>query len=801
MCAIGKSVAGPRPVFAFSWVAALLFGATLSGITRAQDLSGVQFFERKIRPLLVEKCHECHSSSAKQPDGGLLLDTTAGIRAGGENGPLVNSAEPAASLLLDVVRYAGDIQMPPRGKLAAAEIALIEEWVNRGAPLPEDGSIARAAKGIDFKAARQFWSFQPPQSSAPPMEAVRASGAAAPASRIDAFLQARLAAEGLTFSPEADRRTLIRRASFDLLGLPPAPEEVEAFVSDSAPNAYERLIDRLLASPHYGERWGRHWLDLARYADANKTSLEQRDQAWLYRDWVVQALNADLPYDEFVRRQLAADKLPDLPPSELAALGFLAVSPEYFKELKLDPSIIRAIVADEWEERIDALGRTFLGLSLACARCHDHKFDPVSTEDYYALAGVLASTRLTERWIIPEAAAATVQQAREEVRAIGEEIKRLQALKERTPEEQAKLEQLNAQAREIERTTPHYSSAQAHAVDEAAQFVVADGPNGTRLEYKPGETQDLAVQIRGNPAQLGPVVPRRFLTVLSPGAPQHFRQGSGRLELADAIVGQAAPLAARVIVNRVWAQHFGRGLVETVSDLGTQGERPSHPELLDDLTRRFVDHGWSLKKLHREILTSAVYRQSSAYALRAAAVDPDNRLLWRMNRRRLDIEAWRDALLATSGSLDQRLGGPPSELSAVDNVRRTLYSRIDRSDPDDLLRLFDFPDPSAHAPGRMPTTTPLQQLFVLNGPLMTREAHQLARRLTTDASPVPEETLPLEEIVRRAYRLVFARTPSETELRLGTAFLATADSPAPPEAVVRQYAQALLGTSEFMFVD
>ena len=780
--AFRKGFLAPLATFVVLGWAVFLIG----NLSKADDAEGTQFFERKVRPLLSTHCYECHSRSAKRPEGGLRLDTAAGIRAGGENGALLNASKLETSLLLEVLHYGGDIQMPPRGKLPADELVIIEEWVKRGAPLPDDDSAASATKGIDFAAGRKFWSFQPLQSippRRPPSEAgVRNN-------RTDLYLLDRLAEQGLAYSPEADRRNLIRRATYDLLGLPPTPEEVDAFASDAAPDAYEQLIDRLLASPQYGESWGRHWLDLARYADANETSLEVRAQAWLYRDWVVEALNSDLPYNEFVRRQLAADKIAGLPRRELAALGFLAISPEYFKELKLAPNLIQAIVADEWEERIDAIGRTYLGLSLACARCHDHKFDPVSTEDYYALAGVLASSRLTEQWIISDEEAGVVQKAHAEVNGLAAEIKKLKGIKQRSKEEQARLDELENRSRDIEKTTPYYRSGKAHSVDDAALYVVADGPANTKLDYKPGQAQDVAVQIRGNPAKPGAIVPRRFLTLFAPSAPQKFSQGSGRLELADAILGQAGPLAARVIVNRVWALHFGRGLTETVSDFGTQGERPSHPELLDDLAGRFIADGWSLKKLHREIMLSAAYRQSSAHGAKGARIDPDNRLLGRMNRRRLSIEAWRDSLLFVAGTLDLRFGDAPRELASPENRRRTLYGQIDRSAPDDLLRLFDFPDPSAHAPGRLPTTTPLQQLFVLNGPLMTRQASELAQLISSQATPA--------ETVRAAYRRILMRLPTESELRLGVAYL----SPAPTPAAVRQYIQALLGSNEFMFLD
>jgi len=513
----------------------------------------------------------------------------------------------------------------------------------------------------------------------------------------------------------------------------------------------------------------------------------------------VRALNEDLAYDEFVCRQLAVDQMPHHSPADLAALGFLGISPEYWKELKLAPAVIEQIVADEWEERIDAIGRTFLGLSIACARCHDHKFDPISTEDYYALAGVLASTRLTERFVIPQAQAETVRAAAEEVRAHREEIKRLTAAKSKTPEDkQAAIAELEAKIKAIESQTPHYHAAKAHAVEDAALYVLPSGPNQTKLEYKPDEAIDLCVHIRGNPARPGAQVPRRFLTVLSTGTPRIFTHGSGRLELAEALVRDGAPLSARVIVNRVWKLHFGRGLVETTSDFGRQGARASHAALLDDLTCRFVEHGWSLKWLHRELLLSATYQQASSQDAKRHSIDPDNRWLWRMSRRRLDIEAWRDSLLAASANLDQRLGGPSVPLSTSQNRRRTLYGAIDRADLDDMLRLFDFPDPSTHSPDREPTTTALQQLFVLNSPFMLRQADELSARLLADG------TTDNTTIVRQAYRLLLAREASTNEVRLGTAFLRTPILSTPQPGLkerVREYAQALLGSNEFLFVD
>ena len=764
----------------------LLAASTNAAADEAREIA---FFESKIRPILAARCYECHAQSAKQVQGGLLLDTGAGIRRGGESGPVLVPGKPSVSSLIQAVSYDGDVQMPPIGKLPAEEIGLLTEWVRRGAPTPADNGAIAAKEQIDFEAGRQFWSFQPPRRSALPP--VRQAGW--PKRPIDHFVLATLESKKLSPSPPADRRTLIRRTKFDLVGLPPTIEEVERLVADDAPDWYEQYVDDLLASPQYGERWGRYWLDLARYADGNTVNLELRGQAWLYRDWVVRALNEDLAYDAFVRRQLAVDQMPEHSPADLAALGFLGISPEYWKELKLAPAVIEQIVADEWEERIDAIGRTFLGLSIACARCHDHKFDPISTEDYYALAGVLASTRLTDRFVIPKPQADIVLAAAENVKAMLEAIKRFAAANSKSPEDKAAIAELEAKIKAIENLTPAYHSAKAHAVDDAALYVLPSGPNQTRLEYKPGLAIDLCVHIRGNPAKPGALVPRRFLTVLSTGRPRIFEHGSGRLELADALVRDGAPLSARVIVNRVWKMHFGRGLVETTSDFGRQGARPSHPELLDDLTCRFVEHGWSLKWLHRELLLSATYQQTGSHDVDKLSIDPDNRWLWRMGRRRLDIEAWRDSLLATCANLDQRLGGPSIPLTANENRRRTLYGKIDRADLDDMLRLFDFPDPSTHSPEREPTTTALQQLFVLNSPFMLRQADALSERLL--AGGAADNTT----IVRQAFRLLLARDPSANEIQLGTAFLGT-----PQEGLqerVRQYSQALMGSNEFLFVD
>jgi cytochrome c553 len=754
-----------RTLVALAAVGLLTVAAPAYGQSPAQaSAADLAFFEAKVRPLLVENCYRCHSASAKKIKGGLRLDSRAAILKGGDSGPAVVPGQPQKSRLIWAIHQRDEsLQMPPTGKLPASAIAILEEWVRRGAPFPGASTVVPVQETINLAEGRKFWSFQTPKTSEPPPARDRAWSKR----RIDAFILSELDKRGLDPSPQASPRVMIRRAYFDLIGLPPTPEEVDCFLRESEAQpqaAYEKLIDRLLASPHYGERWARLWLDLARYCDVAEPWSESKAKPYLYRDWVVRALNADVPYDRFVQLQLAADLMPDARSEDRAALGFLGLSPVYWKELKLDPEVIKMVVAEEWEERIGAVTSTFLGLTVACARCHDHKFDPITTHDYYALAGIFASTKLADR---------PVQTA--DLFA-GLRVPALSPTTSITAVVQAGIDHQKP------------SVILAPVVEEASLHVLPDGPHKTKLVYKPGEVQNLAVQIRGNPSNPGPFVSRRFLAVLSPDDPRPFRQGSGRLELAQAIVGDGAPLAARVIVNRVWKHHFGAGLVETPSDFGAQGERPSHPALLDDLTARFIAHGWSLKWLHKEIMLSATYRQASSHNERKTRVDPTNRLLWRMNPRRLEVEAWRDAMLAVTGTLDRTIGGPPLELGDANNKRRTLYGTVKRRELHDLLRLHDFPDPTAHSPTRLPTTTPLQQLYTLNSPFMQQQAAALVRRLKAE---VPDSD---EARVRRVYLLLFGREAKETQLRLGIEFLRGGGT-------LDQYAQILLGSNEFLFVD
>ena len=609
-----------------------------------------------------------------------------------------------------------------------------------------------------------------------------------PQNRLDQFVLAKMEAAGLKPAPPADARTLLRRLSFDLTGLPPAMNEAQAW----APHEVRLQIDRLLESPHYGERWARHWLDLARYVDQTPDWLDSTKYSYLYRDWVVRALNEDMPYDRFVIRQLATDFLPECGPQDLHALGFLGLSPTYFKELQLPPDIIRTTVADEWEEHVDAIGRTFLGLTVACARCHDHKSDPITAQDYYALAGVFASVKLSERPTMSAELWAPVARAREQIAAMQKDITELK--KKKPKDLAARLAGIEKKIADIQSSTPHFNVPMANAVEEAALYVVeADNKKGTKLDYKMGSARDLELQRRGNPNDTAEVVARRFLSAFpsKSGRPRRFVTGSGRLELAHAIVEDAAPLTARVIVNRVWKHHFGRGLVDTPSEFGNLGEKPSHPELLDDLAGRFMEHGWSIKWLHREILNSATWHQSSL-APDSERLDPDNKLLARMTRRRLDWESWRDAMLSATGSLDLRLGGPALSIGDAANQRRSLYGASNRQDMDPMLRIHDVPDPGAHNPWRTETITPLQGLFALNSPFILQQADILGRWM---------QSHPAKDVTGRvsaAYAQLFHRSPTDAEQRVAQRFLSGRESDA---SAWSQYAQALLAGNEMLFVD
>lgn len=799
------------------------------GIAAELDPTAVDFFEKKIRPVLVKECYECHSAQAKTDGklkGGLLLDTRQATATGGDSGPALVPGKIEQSLLIEAIRYGEDsYKMPPSGKLPDSVIADFEKWIAMGAADPRDGNPAPAARSeFNWKEARKHWSLQSPQKHEPP-NVVDKNWAT---TRIDRFILARSEAADLKHALPADRRTLLRRACFNLLGLPPTIEQQDRFLNDESPDAYSALIGRLLNSPLYGERWARHWLDVARYSEDN-TNMGPFNgpyhHAWRYRDWVVKVLNEDVPYDEFIVRQLATDFLPETGPEDHAALGFQGLAPSYHKEVALAQLVLENRYADEWEDRVDAIGRGLMGLTLACARCHDHKYDPITVEDYYALAGVFASCRQTPRPVISKEEIAKTQPARDQVAKLDKEVAEWTRQIAELPKEIAELEKkLKAHADaaksatgiESENTSGTNESegeafdpkkarariAEARTLIEKAkadsavakqeidklkktpgfEIPVTDGlteeqvrveeitKEKMKIVYYPNKPRDLNVFIRGDAGRLGPLVKRRFLRILSTEEPTPFSNGSGRLELARAIVSPDNPLTARVIVNRVWMHHFGIGLVDTPSNFGVTGSKPSHPNLLDDLTVRFVENGWSLKWLHREIMLTATYRQSSVgrNSADAQAGDPDNRLLTRFKRRRLDAEALRDSVLAVAGRLDSQRGGPSGDVDDASFRRRTIYSAVSRHKLSDTLQTFDFPDPAIHCAVRAETTTPLQQMFVLNSPFMKQQADSLASRINQNGGSV------LVDHVHFAHRLLFGRNPTEAERQLAKEFLSAA---------------------------
>jgi len=1186
------------------------FVSTTASAAETPD-SGMEFFEAKIRPVFVAHCQECHSSASKSLKGGLQLDHREGVLKGGDSGPIIVANQPDSSLLIKALKFDG-LEMPPRGKLPGSVTADFEQWIRMGAPDPRDRPAASPSSKPDFEEGSKLWSFQPPRLTSVPV----VNQGDWPQSDLDRFVLSKLEQNGLKPSAPAERCTLIRRASFDLVGLPPSPEEVEAFVNDPSPSAFSTVVERLLESPHYGERWGRHWLDIARYAEDQAHTFKARNypQGFRYRDWVVESLNQDMPYNRFVSQQIAGDLLGSPgDPRRLAALGLFALGPVYYQ----DNGEQAKALADEWDDRIDTLTRGVLGLTVSCARCHDHKFDPITTADYYALAGIFASSDYQERPIVPQEVLDRKSRAESAVKAhqlhvdrfMDDEARKLRvtlvseipmymktawkalnqqkakpnnkkllariAKDEKVSElllkrwmdylaaqgelqknrpylaawyelfdrqdpkldlsndaaalasvEQSSLElqtlvQTKLPLREMlfkefgdniafvsaaDRTVvvpgviplgnlfddsqgvslasaistdkfcaaasdkslgvnrvvqgwgkqtqfapdlhfeftqlgsdgslhggvindgwdatggirtlgqpfpansgrteqgigmhanalitfdleqlrqsgllpadqtfvfrvdraglnddtfgsdgpsahlavivsrPHqkkdvfdgiiagYVNGQPVKIDENdgiyyfggeipaplkangvfakfeipipgdAKFLtlvstgagMGPGDNsinsdhtvfsGARLEFDPapgtviaaagqfaqsvrteseqqqarldaqllselfydqgllalpgseaekllpepatrqltglrseqdrlkkesdaiqvltvhslveGQGHDLKIYLQGNPVKTGDIAPRSMPVVFTGGERKPLAaKGSGRAELAQAIASRDNPLTARVIVNRVWQGHFGFGLVRTPSNFGHLGERPSHPELLDYLAVRFMDAGWTLKSLHREIMLSATYRQSSAFRPESGEIDSENRLLWRMNRRRMEVEPWRDATLAVTGELDRSVGGPPIDLAAGTNHRRTIYASISRHQLSDLLRLFDFPDPNITSDRRSVTTVPLQQLFVLNSDFMAQRARALAARLNVNRD-ADESTR-----IRQAFALLYGRTPTDDELNLGQSFLnstSVSTSGANSLTAWEQYALALLGTNEFSFVD
>ena len=720
-----------------------------------------QFFEGKIRPILVDNCYKCHSAQAEKIKGGLLLDTRDGVLKGGDSGVAIIPGNPDESLLIKAVRYTDpDLQMPKNRKLPDDAIAALETWVRMGAPDPRTETAPKRFA----ESSKNHWAWKPVKPPAIP-DVTDTNWCQTP---VDNFILSKLEANGLKPNAPADKRTLIRRATFDLIGLPPTPEEVENFVADDAPDAFAKVVDRLLASPHYGERWGRHWLDVARYSDTKGQPRRQiEDQAypfaWTYRDYVIHSFNEDKPYNVFIMEQLAADRLTTAvkDPTNLTALGFLTVG-DHFMGMQND------VIND----RIDVVCKGFLGLTVTCARCHDHKFDPIPQQDYYSLHGIFASSvEPTLEPVVSKIVQTPDFQAY---------YKQRQALGQKSVELQASLPKLRKQGmREELKQAQRDLKETDHAISELEMTNSAAPERAMVLEDAP-KPHDSPVFLRGDAGNKGQLAPRRFLSLLSGPVRPTNTVGSGRLELARDIASRRNPLTARVMINRIWEHHFGEGFVPTPDDFGTMSEPPSHPELLDYLAWNFMTNGWSIKKVHRLILLSSVYQESCANNARFAQVDPGNRLLWRANIRRLEYEPLRDSLLAIGGLLDTNLYGRPVDFKRnPDSTRRTIYGYVDRANIDDVLVNFDFATPDMVTGVRHQTTVPQQALFLMNSP----QVIELAKRLV--AMPAFLECTNDEERLQFLYERIYQRLPAAEETALGMEFVSQTqvlDEPVPAMA-------------------
>jgi hypothetical protein len=913
-------------------------------VMAGDDPAAVEFFESKVRPLLVNRCQSCHGGGKAK--GGLRLESRALALTGGDTGPAIVPGRPDESLIIDAIKYGDDIKMPPKSKLPAEEIAVLTRWVEQGAPWPvgRDSTGSGQVKPFNLRERAGHWSLQPVKDPAPP----QVKDASWPINPVDQFLLAKLEARGLKPAAEADKRTLIRRITFDLIGLPPKPEEVEAFVLDTSPDSYEKLVERLLASPHYGERWGRHWLDLVRFAETSGHEFDYEiPLAYRYRDYVIRAFNADVPYNQFVVEHLAGDLLPEArrDPSTGTNESVLGTGFYRLHEGVHSPVDLKEDGASKYDNQIDVLGKTFLGLTLACARCHDHKFDAITTRDYYALNGILSSSRHTlafldppskfgpklaelreirrkiaelqgagdqappakdaetpdivfetfespnyEGWFVNGDAFGTSPTKAGEWRIKGDKVEplgpgvahsgavsdRLRGVlrsktftltkpyihflakgtgnrvnlvvdgfeKIRAPIYGGLFVDINSETLawrtmdvaqwaghsayiEIDDgATVDFTGGQSFVRDGQGFIAVdeirfADGPAPPlparpvsdakpaedRLKYlKPllaryrevesslpeptlgqaltdGTGLDARIHVRGSTRTLGEVAPRRFLEVFAdPATPAPSTpEGSGRLELARRIVEPTNPLTARVLVNRLWHHHFGRGIVASVDDFGAMGRPPTHPELLDYLASRFMASDWSIKAMHRLIVTSRAYRMSSQLDPEADRLDPSNELWHRRDVRRLEAETIRDAILAVSGRLDPTLFGPsvaphltsfmegrgrPGHSGPLDgDGRRSLYLNVRRNFLNPMLLAFDFPTPASSMGRRNVSNVPAQALTLMNDPFLVQQAKVWAKNVRKDPK------VPATESIERMYRQAFGRPPGEDERAAALGFL------------------------------
>ena len=806
----------------------------------------VEFFESRIRPVLIEHCYECHSADSKIVQANLFVDTKSGLLQGGDSGSSLVPNQPDQSLLLKALLYE-DSQMPPKGKLSDEIINDFRKWIADGAIDPRTDTATRPEKPwIDPAAAASHWAFQPlkplqlvspnpssdlnsPTSSQPnklpTSQPTNQPTVASSPNRIDFFVEETLQKKGMLPGEQADAMVLLRRLTFDLIGLPPTLEEAERYLNDPPELRYELLVDRLLSSPQYGVRWARHWLDSVRYANSNGAD-ENHDMpnAWRYRDWVVDALNDDLPFDAFVRHQIAGDLLP--PPEDevqrnrlITATGFWVLGPKMLAEQ--DKAKMQIDIVDE---QIDTFSRTMLGVTLSCARCHDHKFDPFTQKDYFALAGVLMSTRtmadqaFVSNWMERD----LPTKARHEERAahqakIDEATQTRHLLLMKIHQElldQGKLPQLPENNKEPIKDGPYTEEMKKQIEDsqkqlESLQKGMPAFDRAMAVE-EAKEKVDMPVHLRGNHLKASEErVPRGVPKILGNAVkfPAIPPDQSGRMQLADWLTNPQHPLLARVMVNRIWMWHFGQPLVSTPSNFGLKGQTPSHPELLDDLAIRWIEQGWSLKWLHREIVTSNAYRRTSRDA-RYEESDPENRWLWKQNERRLEMEPIRDSLLACSSRLDARLGSPLQG----EGPRRSIYLNINRAALDDLFSVFDYVDPASHIEQRPVTTVPSQALFFLNNPIVSTASETLGAQIAKNSQDDRES-------IDQAFRKVLGRAPSSREIDRSLSFLqlcidtlAEQSQPTPPSgapvdkqqyrtAALNAFIHGLFSTREFIWIE
>jgi hypothetical protein len=812
---------------AFSIVAVSLFGQAAAHAAEANP-AGVEFFEKSVRPVLADNCYRCHSAAAPKAKGGLKLDSMAGILKGGDDGAIIVPGDPDRSPLIAAIRREDkDTAMPPKTPLSQAGIDAIVQWVKMGAPGPKDTAVSASGQGgpapaagglagpipgpaADYDRLRHtLWSWQPIKTVAPPTGPDQAWAR----DDLDLFVLAKQEEKDLHPSADADKVTLIRRATYDLIGVEPTIAETDAFVADKAPDAFAKVVDRLLASPHFGERWGRHWLDVARYGESTgMTRNLPYYYAWRYRDYVINAFNSDKPYNQFITEQLAGDQLPAATPAEhdqdLIATGFLAVGTKDFNEKDA-----RQFLMNNVDEQIDTTGRALLATTIGCARCHDHKFDPIPTKEYYGLAGIFSSTQTFTG----------VRRVRAAANAQFFDVDFLLPLSDfhRVPGAVAASDDTNYRA---------MRKQQKAAVAAGATAVAAKRPPIDPALFQPITEQDVAmgakdvlypadanVLVRGDLTNVGERAPRGFLTIpCMSSAPVINPRSSGRLELAQWITREDNPLTSRVIVNRIWKHLFGEGIVRTVDNFGMSGDQPDNPQLIDYLASDFMKNGWSIKKMIRKVMLSSTYQQASTFDKDKYVIDPDNRLLWRQNQRRLEAEAIRDSILASAGDLDATVphGSAVMKLSPAqvgrairrgfdlaDNADyRSIYLPIYRSAIPEVLDTFDTADPDYVTGDRDVTTVPPQALYMMNSPFVLEQSRKLALRLES------ESKTGLQGQVQFAYRLVLARPCTKSELSRDLAFISSYSQSGPlsvsgTRGAMAALCQALYASAEFRYVN